>query len=139
MKKPIRLMEYLATLILPPPRSDPRRLLVPYSGSGSEILGALNAGWEQIIAVERSLDFAEIAHRRINDWVGHQGTYPGVHLLRDSTTMMPTACTSHEAPRRVVLHSSNCDTQCRKVHTGCAAYTCEAVSLPTLFPNRRTP
>jgi site-specific DNA-methyltransferase (adenine-specific) len=64
-KKPIRLLEYLARKILPPARNTPRRLLVPYSGSGSEIIGALNAGWEQIVGIEMNLNFVKVAHRRI--------------------------------------------------------------------------
>lgn len=82
MKKPIRLTEYLATLILPPPRNEPRRLLVPFSGSGSEIIGALNAGWEQAVGIERNLDFVKIAHRRINDWVGPSGQRTKAFICR---------------------------------------------------------
>jgi site-specific DNA-methyltransferase (adenine-specific) len=52
--KPISLCEWLARLILPPPRADgqPRRLLVPFAGSGSEVIGALRAGWDEIVAIE---------------------------------------------------------------------------------------
>ena len=37
--KPLALCRYLATLILPPIRETPRRLLVPFCGTGSEIIG----------------------------------------------------------------------------------------------------
>lgn len=65
--KPIDLTRQLATLILPPPRGDrPRRLLVPYCGSGSEMIGAALAGWEEIVGIEQDPHFAEIAVRRID-------------------------------------------------------------------------
>jgi site-specific DNA-methyltransferase (adenine-specific) len=42
--KPIALTEYLARLILPPVLESPRRLFVPFSGSGSEMIGAIRRG-----------------------------------------------------------------------------------------------
>jgi hypothetical protein len=63
--KPIKLAEYLARLILPPKRSTARRLLVPFSGSGSEMIGAKRAGWEVIDGIEQSAAYAEIAKARI--------------------------------------------------------------------------
>lgn len=66
--KPIALTEYLARLILPPPRADgkPRRLLVPFAGSGSEMIGALRAGWDEVVGVERECEYVAIAEARIN-------------------------------------------------------------------------
>ncbi len=55
--KPLRLCEWLAKLILPPARATPRRLLVPYSGSGSEMLGALAAGWDDVLGIELNPDY----------------------------------------------------------------------------------
>ncbi len=66
--KPIRLTEYLAKLILPPALSEPRRLLVPFSGSGSEMIGAQLAGWENVTGFEQSDDYADIAQARIAWW-----------------------------------------------------------------------
>lgn len=63
--KPIALTEWLARLILPP--RDPRRLLVPYCGSGSEILGAIRAGWNEILGIERDKEYIRIANARLND------------------------------------------------------------------------
>jgi hypothetical protein len=37
--KPLALCRYLATLLLPPASVAPRRLLVPFAGSGSEMIG----------------------------------------------------------------------------------------------------
>lgn len=64
--KPVDLCRYLAKLILPPPRPDaPRRLLVPFSGAGSEIIGALRAGWEEAIGFELEAQSIADAERRI--------------------------------------------------------------------------
>jgi len=53
--KPVALTRWLATLIMPPPRRDgaPRRIVVPYAGTGSEMIGAILAGWDDVIGIER--------------------------------------------------------------------------------------
>ncbi len=53
--KPIKLDQWLATLALPPPHRDgtPRRLINLYSGTGSEMCGAVLAGWDEVVGVER--------------------------------------------------------------------------------------
>lgn len=66
--KPITLTKYLARLILPPKRSEPRRLLVPYSGSGSEMIGAMLAGWDEVLGIEQDGKYLEIARARIKRW-----------------------------------------------------------------------
>jgi site-specific DNA-methyltransferase (adenine-specific) len=66
--KPLALCEWLARLILPPARDTPRRLLVPFSGSGSEMIGALLAGWNEVVGIELSEEYAEIAEARLRDW-----------------------------------------------------------------------
>lgn len=65
--KPIALATYLAKLVLPPARPDgtPRRMLVPFAGSGSEVIGALAAGWDEVVGIEREPAYAAIARRRI--------------------------------------------------------------------------
>ena len=63
--KPIALAQYLARLILPAPVAAPRRILVPFSGSGSEMLGALYAGWEMVLGIEISPEYADIARARL--------------------------------------------------------------------------
>lgn len=60
--KPTQLTEYLAKLILPP---VPARLLIPFAGSGSEVLGAIRAGWQDITAIEISPEYCTIARDRI--------------------------------------------------------------------------
>jgi site-specific DNA-methyltransferase (adenine-specific) len=61
--KPVSLTTYLAKLLLPP-AGETRRILVPFSGSGSEILGCLLAGWDEVVGIELSPEFNEIARHR---------------------------------------------------------------------------
>lgn len=65
--KPIALCKYLATLLLPPVSIGERRLLVPFSGSGSEMIGALQAGWDEVVGVESDTDhgYCAIAEARV--------------------------------------------------------------------------
>lgn len=63
--KPLKLTEWLARLILPPYCGEPRRLAVPFSGSGSEIIGSITAGWDEVTGVEREEKYIAIAHARI--------------------------------------------------------------------------
>jgi site-specific DNA-methyltransferase (adenine-specific) len=64
--KPLSLTKYLATLIKPPTGG---RLLVPFSGSGSEMIGALQAGWDYVEGVELTEEYIPIAEARIKYWV----------------------------------------------------------------------
>ncbi len=64
--KPLSLTKYLATLIKPPTGG---RLLVPFSGSGSEMIGALQAGWEFVQGVELTEEYIPIAEARIKYWL----------------------------------------------------------------------
>ena len=61
--KPLKLCEYLARLILPP--NPGARLLVPFAGSGSEMIGARRAGWKHITGIEREKPYVKIAERRL--------------------------------------------------------------------------
>jgi site-specific DNA-methyltransferase (adenine-specific) len=64
--KPISICEYLAKLILPPPRPDsPRRILIPFSGSGSEMTGCLRAGWDEVVGIELDEHWCEISTVRL--------------------------------------------------------------------------
>lgn len=63
--KPISLTTYLAKLILPPARYTPRKLLVPFCGSGSEIIGAQCAGWDSVVGIDNNAEYLEIARARI--------------------------------------------------------------------------
>lgn len=66
--KPIALCRWLATLLLPPDRYAPRRLLVPFAGAGSEAIGAMLAGWEAIVGVELEEHHVAIAEARLAYW-----------------------------------------------------------------------
>lgn len=63
--KPIDLIRYLAALILPPKRDTPRRILVPFSGVASEMIGCMQAGWDEVVGIEREAEYIEIAKARI--------------------------------------------------------------------------
>lgn len=69
--KPIDLNRYLAQLILPPAGRNPRRLLVPFSGSGSEIIGGLMAGWDEAVGIELNARYVRIARARVRHWMKH--------------------------------------------------------------------
>lgn len=62
--KPIRLTTYLAALIRPPKGID-SELLVPYSGAGSEIIGALKAGWSFVHGITDEPEHCDWAESRI--------------------------------------------------------------------------
>ena len=64
-------MTYIARLLLPPPGPQPRRLLVPFSGSGSEMIGALLAGWDEVVGIELEADYRRIAEARLRHWATH--------------------------------------------------------------------
>jgi DNA modification methylase len=66
--KPLDLCRYLAALLLPPASVAPRRLLVPFSGSGSEMIGAEQAGWDEVVGIEQNHHYCEIAKLRLEYW-----------------------------------------------------------------------
>lgn len=69
--KPLSLIQYLATLVLPPEFEDmERRVFIPFSGSGSEIIGALKAGWDMAVGLEAEAQYNEIAEARIKHSLG---------------------------------------------------------------------
>ncbi len=67
--KPISLCTWLAKLLLPPPGYAPRRILVPFAGTGSEMVGALLAGWDEVVGVEIEERYCQIAEARLQFWV----------------------------------------------------------------------
>lgn len=71
--KPIAVNEYFSRLIVPPAalRSE-AKLLVPYSGSGSEMIGAMFAGWQHVHGVEMVPRHAEIARHRLAYWIAEK-------------------------------------------------------------------
>lgn len=89
--KPIALAEYLSTLLLPPPGGAPRRLLVPFSGAGSEMIGALRAGWETVVGVERMTEYGTIARYRLRHWVPAACEEGGEDALDGASRTAPAA------------------------------------------------
>jgi len=84
--KPLSLTKYLANLIKPPTGG---RLLVPFSGSGSEMIGALQAGWEYVEGVELTEEYIPIAEARIKYWtnnikVNKDGTISPIDVTKPS-------------------------------------------------------
>lgn len=63
--KPIALCRWLAAMLLPPESVKPRRLLVPFCGSGSEMLGAMRVGWDEVVGIEQDAHYADIARARL--------------------------------------------------------------------------
>ena len=66
--KPIDLIRHLSALLLPPKEYTPRKILVPFSGSGSEMIGCHIAGWDEITGIERETEYIEIARARLEHW-----------------------------------------------------------------------
>ena len=66
--KPLSVCRHLASLLIPPDRYAPRRLFVPFSGVSSEMIGALLAGWDEIVGVEGEADYAKIGRTRLAWW-----------------------------------------------------------------------
>jgi site-specific DNA-methyltransferase (adenine-specific) len=67
--KPIALAKYLATLLLPPEGYGPRRILVPFSGVSSEMIGCALAGWEHVVGIEFMEEYVELGKKRLGYWI----------------------------------------------------------------------
>lgn len=66
--KPIKLTKWLAGLFLPPPQHSPRRALICCGGTGSEAIGALLAGWDEVVVVEAHRPYVDICIPRMAWW-----------------------------------------------------------------------
>ena len=73
--KPLSLTTYLATLLIPPKDYTPRRMLIPFAGVGSEIIGAMLSGWECIIGIEKEDKYIQIAKKRVDFWKNKKRLY----------------------------------------------------------------
>jgi site-specific DNA-methyltransferase (adenine-specific) len=65
--KSLELTRYLSKLLRQPGEA---RIVVPFSGSGSEGIGSMLAGWEEIVAFELSEQMVEVSRRREAFWRG---------------------------------------------------------------------
>lgn len=70
--KPLALAKYLASILLPPEKYSPRGLFVPFCGSGSEVIGGYQAGWEYVCGIDNNEEYAKIAKARLNYWLGKE-------------------------------------------------------------------
>jgi hypothetical protein len=87
--KPLTLCTWLATLLLPPAAYAPRRLLVPFAGTGSEIVGGVLAGWDIVVGIERDPAYSEIARKRIAYWTGYTVPTPTQSNVASQETTVP--------------------------------------------------
>jgi hypothetical protein len=62
--KPLALTMHLAKLLLPPDLYGPRKLFNPFMGAGSEMIGAVMAGWEHVTGIERDPEWCSNAKAR---------------------------------------------------------------------------
>lgn len=67
--KPISLTTWMAALLLPPQEYQPRKLLVPFAGVGSEMVGAVKAGWDDVTGIEINSDYTDIAKARVESHI----------------------------------------------------------------------
>lgn len=70
--KPLKLMEYLIELVMPPSNGI---LLDPFAGSGTTILAAKRLGFDAI-GVEKQPEYAEIARKRLESYERKQAQMP---------------------------------------------------------------
>jgi len=68
--KSLSLLIWLSRLLLPPDIYAPRRILVPFCGSGSECAAALMAGFEEVVGIEQGEEYCQIAEARLQFWRG---------------------------------------------------------------------
>lgn len=73
--KPVAVGEYLCQLVLPPDMITPKKLFVPFCGSGSEIIAGLRAGFDYIVGVDSNIEYLNVTKARIESMV------PGVEVI----------------------------------------------------------
>lgn len=87
--KPLSLTRWLATLLLPPDLFAPRRLLVPFAGTGSEAIGGMLAGWDHVQGIELGEGHVQIAHARIAYWHQRMGQLTGGRPIKVKAAPRP--------------------------------------------------
>lgn len=73
--KPIGFNKWLAKLLLPPPVYGPYSILNPFSGSGSEAIGSIMAGWDSVTMIEQDERYCKIAEARIRHYTEAEVRY----------------------------------------------------------------
>ena len=81
--KPLALCRYLAALLLPPVACAcaPRRILIPFSGSGSEAIGSEQAGWDFAQLIDSDPRYCAIARARLSRRFPRYPLFPRFHLF----------------------------------------------------------
>lgn len=67
--KPLKLTVALAQMLLPP-KEFTSSIIVPFSGVGSEVIGAAQAGFDRISAIELNSNYVDIATHRARFYLG---------------------------------------------------------------------
>jgi len=97
--KPLSLTRHLSQLLLPPPGYD-SRMLVPFAGVGSEVIGAMLAGWDHIQGVELMplhVKIAEVRSKYWEQWKGMPDLKPKIIRMakskkdKDGAVIVPDA------------------------------------------------
>lgn len=70
--KPIALNTYLGKLFLPPSEYGEATAFVPFSGSGSEPIGLIKAGWDNVVCVELDEEYAKYSSERIEKFTNRK-------------------------------------------------------------------
>jgi tRNA G10 N-methylase Trm11 len=69
-RKPLALDTHLARLILSLSlRKGEKRLLVPFCGSGSEMVAGFEAGWEYVCGIENTEEWLKVADERLRSFI----------------------------------------------------------------------
>lgn len=98
--KPVSLTKHLASLLLPPDCYTERRLLIPFAGVGSEVLGALLAGWETVKGIELEAKHMFVGNLRISKWrdmAAQLRTLEPERIVQELTKPKPAPLTSAAA------------------------------------------
>jgi hypothetical protein len=92
--KPLSLCTWLAKLLLPPAAYAPRRMLVPFAGTSSEMIGAMLAGWDDVLGIEQDAQYVEIGTARLAWWQArHAESQQQLPLFPAVTTPRPARAT----------------------------------------------
>lgn len=80
--KPLDLTRWLTSLLLPPSGVGERRLLTPFAGVGSEMIGAYLSGWDTVTGIEQSADYVQQGTKRLAYWLGQPDYETGLETIK---------------------------------------------------------
>jgi len=73
--KPISLNKHILNLFKTPNHT---RIYIPFSGSGSEVIAAIQVGYDEVYACEIAEEYSKIAEARIEHFCGHKNEIKGL-------------------------------------------------------------